>query len=224
MIRNTLNLVMLLCILAVMDYRFTDNAIHEILGVFILLLFIGHNVLNRRWYMATGRGKTNLLRILQTVVNFLLLVVMVTVTVTGVLISQTVFSVFSLSGNLWVHELHTLSAYSGFILSAIHLGFHWKALWGKLCRWFGIERTASSYILLSRAASLIIVGYGIYASFTRQIGSKLLLQHVFIGWDAAQPSLVGFIFDYTAIMGCYVAVAYYLTQILQKTELQKYRA
>lgn len=224
MIRNTLNLVMLLCILAVMDYRFTGNAVHEILGVVILLLFTGHNALNRRWYKTIGRGKTSLLRILQSIVNFLLLAVMVTVTVTGVLISQTVFPAFSLSGNLWIHELHTLSAYSGLILSAIHLGFHWNALWGKLCRWLGIERTAYSYILLSRAASLVIVGYGIYASFTRQIGSKLLLQHVSIGWGAAPPSIAGFIFDYTAIMGCYAAAAYYLTQILQKTELQKYRA
>lgn len=224
MIRNILNLVMLLCILAVMDYRFTSNAIHEILGVVILLLFIGHSVLNRRWYKAIGKGKMSLLRILLTVTNLLLLLMIVTVTITGVLISQTVFSAFSLSGNLWVHELHTWSAYLGFILSAIHLGFHWNALWGKLCRWLGIARTAFGYILVSRAVSMIIVGYGIYASFTRQIGSKLLFQHVFIGWDAAQPSLVGFIFDYTAVMGCYVAAAYYLTQILQKTELQKYRA
>lgn len=215
MIRNVLNLGMILCIPVVMDYRFIANAVHEILGVFIVLLVIIHNVLNRHWYTAIGKGKTSLLRILSTITNLLLWGMMLLVTVTGVLISQTVFSAFSLSGNLWVHELHTLSAYLGFILSAIHLGFHWDALWGKLCRWLGMDRANFSYILLSRIASLLIIGYGVYASFKRQIGSKLLLQHVFVDWAAA-PSLVGFISDYVAIMGCYVAITYYLTLMLQK--------
>lgn len=217
MIRNILNLVMILCLLVVMDYRFTANAIHEILGLFIVLPFIIHNALNCHWYTAIGKGKMNLLRILTTITNLLLLVMMLLVTVTGVFISQTVFPAFSLSGNLWVHQLHSLSAYLGFILSAIHLGFHWKALWRKLCRWLRINRTNFSYILLSRIVSLLIIGYGIYASFTRHIGSKLLLKHVFNDWAAA-PSLVGFVLDYLAIMGCYVAITSYLTQMLQKTE------
>lgn len=216
MIRNILNLVMLLCLLVVMDYRFTDNAIHEILGLFILLPFIIHNALNRHWYTSI-KGKMNLLRLLTTITNLLLLVMMLLVTVTGVLISQTVFSTFSLSGNLWAHQLHSLSAYLGFILSAIHLGFHWNALWRKLCLWLRINYTNFSNILLSRIASLLIIGYGIYASFTSHIGSKLLLLHVVNDWAAA-PSLVGFILDYLAIMGCYVAITYYLTQMLQKTK------
>lgn len=213
MIRNILNLVMILCLLVVMDYRFTDNAIHEILGLFILLPFVLHNILNLRWYTAI-KGKMNLLRLLTTITNLLLLVMMLLVTVTGVLISQTVFPAFSLNSNLWAHQLHSLSAYLGVILSSIHLGFHWNVLWRKLCLWLRINRTNFSYFLLGRIASLLIIGYGIYASFTRHIGSKLLLQHVFNDWTAA-PSLLGFILDYLAIIGVYVAITYYLTQTLQ---------
>lgn len=215
MIRNILNLVMTLGLLVVMDYRFTDNAIHEIVGLFIVLPFILHNILNWHWYTATGKGKRNLFRSLTTLTNLLLLVMMLLATVTGVFISQTVFPVFSLNSSLWVHQLHSLSSYLGLILSAIHLGFHWKALWRKLCSWVRIDCTNFSYILLSRIASLLIIGYGIYASFTRHIGSKLLLKHVVNDWATA-PSLVGFVFDYFAIMGCYVAITYYLTQLLQK--------
>jgi len=213
--RNILNIVMTLCLLAVMDYRFTANAIHEIFGVFIVLLFFIHNVLNRCWFTAIGKGKMNLLRILNIATNLLLVAMMLLVTVTGVLISQTVFSFFPLRGTLLVHELHTFSAYMGLILCGIHLGFHWNALWGKLCRWLSLDCTSFSYIILSRIASLIIIGYGIYASFTRHIGSKLLFQHVFWGWSA-KSSLGGFLFDYMAIMGCYVAITYYLIQMLQK--------
>lgn len=81
MIRNILNLVMILGILVVMDYRFTDNAIHEILGLFIVLPFIIHNILNRHWYTATGKGKKNLLRSLTAITNLLLLVMMLLATV-----------------------------------------------------------------------------------------------------------------------------------------------
>jgi len=74
-----------------MDYRFTGNVIHEIAGVFVILLFFIHNVLNRRWYGAIVKGKMNLLRILSTIANLLLLVMLLFVAVTGVLISQTIF-------------------------------------------------------------------------------------------------------------------------------------
>lgn len=214
MIRNSLNPLMILCILIVMDYHFIDNAIHEILGLFIVMLFFIHNALNRQWYTAIGKVKMDLLRILNTITNLLLLVMTFLVSVTGVLISQTVFSSFSLSDNLLAHQLHILSAYLGFILSAIHLGFHWNALRGKLCRWLRIDRMRSSYILLSRIVLLLTVCYGIYASFTRHIGAKLLLQHGFNDWTAA-PSLVDFLFNYMAIMGCYIAIAHYLSQLLQ---------
>ncbi|XFO64447.1 hypothetical protein SPSIL_005490 [Sporomusa silvacetica DSM 10669] len=206
---------MILCILVVMNYRFITNTIHEMLGLFTLLLFIMHNTLNRRWYTAISKGKMDLLRILKAFTNLLLCVMMVLVVITGVLISQTVFASLSLSDNILIHELHILFAYSGFILIAIHLGFHWNELFGKLYHLLKIDRTSSSFILLSRLASLFIISYGIYASFTRQIGSKLFLQHVVTDW-AATPSLIGFIVDYAAIMGCYVAITYYLTQLVQK--------
>lgn len=211
---------MVLCLMVVMDYSFIENAIHEMLGLFTLLLFIIHNTLNHRWYTSIGKVKIDLRPILNTITNLLLLVLMMLVTITGVLISQTVFSSFSLNGNIWAHELHILSAYLGFILAAIHLGFHWNALLGKLCLWLKIERTNFRYILPSRLASLFIIGYGIYASFTRHIGSKLLLQHGFNDWTTG-PSLVGFILDYMTIMGCYVAITYYLTHLLKKNKYKK---
>lgn len=216
MIKDTLSLGMILCLVVVMDYRFIENAIHEMLGLFTLLLFIIHITIHCQWYTAMGKGKMVLRSILKTITNLLLLVMIVLVAVTGVLISQTVFASFSLHDNLLAHELHVLSAYWGFILIAIHLGFHWNGVLEKLCRCLRLDRTNYSYILLSRIASMLIVGYGIYASSERDIGSKLLLQHVVNGWTA-MPSLISFIVDYAAIMGCYVAITYYLTRLLQKS-------
>ncbi|WP_145089055.1 hypothetical protein [Sporomusa sp. KB1] len=66
-----------------------------------------------------------------------------------------------------MHQLHGVSAYLGFILIAIHLGFHWKEMQEKLCRWLGISYTSFAYVFLSRITALMIIGYGIHASFLR---------------------------------------------------------
>jgi len=202
-------------IVAVMDYRFTGNVVHEILGVFLVLLFILHNNLNRSWYGAISKGKQNLTRRISTVINLLLLGMMIVVTVTGILISQTVFSAFSLSGHLWVHQLHTFSAYCSFILCGIHLGLHWNAIWGKICRGLGFDTAQSRDVWIGRIAALVVIGYGILASFSHQIGSKLLFEHVFGGWGD-KPSLFGFLVDYPAILGCYALITHFLVRLLQK--------
>lgn len=215
MTRNILNLVMTFGVVAVMDYRFTGNGVHEILGVFLAGLFLAHNILNRYWYRSFSKGGQNLLRVIITITNLLLLVMMLGVMVTGVLISQTLFAAFSLSGYLWVHQLHTFSAYSSFILCGIHVGLHWGTLWRKLCQGIGLDASRERVILLGQAISLFIVVYGINASFSHQIGAKLMFEHVFGGWGST-PSLLDFLIDYPAIFGCYTIVTHYLVQWLQK--------
>ena len=126
---------------------------------------------------------------------------------------QVALSAISVSGNLWIHELHTLSSYLGFILCGIHLGFHWNALWEKLCQWLEVGRTNFMYKLLSRTTSALIAGYGVYASFTRQIGSKLLLRDTYTSWGA-KPLLIDFLLGYLAIMGCYVVMTHYLIRMV----------
>ena len=213
--RNSLNLAMTGGLVAVMDYRFTGNAVHEILGVLLAALFLAHNILNRHWYKNIGKGKLNLFSSLATIVNMLLLPMMLVVTVTGVLISQTVFVEFSLSGHLWVHQLHTFSAYGSLILCGIHLGLHWKAISGKVFRTFGLDSKRTGYVLIGRTMAIFVIGYGIHASFSHQIGSKLMFEHVFGGWGT-QPTMIGFLVDYPAILACYALLTQYLMRLLQK--------
>lgn len=145
-----------------------------------------------------------------TLVNFLLVAAMVAVTVTGVLISVTVFAPFGIrSGGLLVHDLHQGAAYASFILVAIHLGMHWEMLVAQLKNWLRIDGSSLGWVITSRIVFIVVVAYGAYASFVNDIGTKLLMQHVFIGWGAV-PSLWGFLLDYFAIVGCYAGITYYL--------------
>jgi len=214
LIRNLLNLAMAVLILIVVDYRFIGNSVHEILGLSAVLMFIVHNVLNRRWYLTLFKGKMNLRRLLNAVVDLLLLAMMMLLIVTAVLISQTIFAAVSLNGDIMAHQLHMMAGYWCFILGSIHLGFHWEMLVGKMCRWLEISCTNCD-IMVNRIFSIFIIGYGSYVSFSRHIGSKLLVQHTFSDWAAAPPS---FALDYLAIMGCYIGVTYYLMNLFKKYE------
>lgn len=216
LIRNLLNLAMVVLILMVMDYRFIGNTVHELLGLLAVLLFIVHNVLNRRWYLIFFKGKMDLHRLLNTVVDLLLLATMMLLIVTAVLISQTIFPAVSLNGDIVAHQLHMIAAYWCFILSSIHLGLHWEILIGKMCHWLEISCTSCD-IMVSRILSIFIIGYGSYVSFSRHIGSKVLVQHTFSDWATA-PSMPSFVLDYLAIMGCYIAVTYYFMKLFKTYE------
>lgn len=201
---------MTVLLLLIMDYRFTGNAFHEIGGVVLVLLFIFHNVLNWRWYQTFFKGRQSLRGICTTAVNLLLMAAVVTVLVTGVLISVTVFAPLSLRGSsLFVHDIHQGAGYVIFLLSAIHLGLHWEMIITKLKNWLKIEGSSLSWALTSRVIAMAIITYGVYASFVNNIGTKLFMQQVFIGWGAV-PSLWGFLLDYLSVMGCYVGITHYL--------------
>ena len=49
--------------------RFPDDRIHQILGIVLLVLWIFHTAMNRRWFTSLFRGKYPPFRIMQIAVN-----------------------------------------------------------------------------------------------------------------------------------------------------------
>lgn len=211
--RNILNAAIVFGILIVMDYRFTGNVVHEVFSVIVVLLFVFHNVLNRYWYKMIGKGSASLLRKLKTTVVLLLLITMLVATVSGVLISKTLFESISVSGQLWVHELHTVSSYLGFIFGGIHLGFHWRSLGNRLFRRLKTQIENIWAVILIRSMAVLIAGYGCYVSFQRQIDANLLLQPTYTSWGI-KLSPMDFLLDHLAIMIFYVFMTHYLILII----------
>lgn len=68
-----------------------------------------------------------------------------------------------------------------------------------------------------RAAAFLIAGYGIYAFTRRDIGSYMLLKNQFVFFDFEEP-LILFMLDYIAVMGLFVAVGHYMSEILKKLQ------
>jgi cytochrome b561 len=151
-----------------MAYNFTRNMVHELIGISLFTLFIIYNILNRRWYQTIFRGKMNVRRILNITVNLLLLVAMVIVMISAIPISRIIFTFLQIhNSGLIARQIHTLAAYWGLILMAIHIGMHWGMIIGGVRKMIGISgRSRVRTIVLQFFAVLIVVN-GVQASFSR---------------------------------------------------------
>ncbi len=70
-IRMMLDIAMTVATLVLMggNYFFESTAVHEILGVVLLVLWAVHITLNRRFFLSLFKGRYNAFRILQAVVD-----------------------------------------------------------------------------------------------------------------------------------------------------------
>ena len=102
------------------------GAVHEWLGIAVGVLFILHNALNYKWYKALFKGRYTALRSVQTAVNFLLILAVFGCAVSGILISQHIFSVGSGSTIELGRHLHLVVTAWAFVLMTVHLGLHWS--------------------------------------------------------------------------------------------------
>ncbi|MCO1604485.1 DUF4405 domain-containing protein [Desulfosporosinus nitroreducens] len=215
-----IDLVMTVLMLVAMASLITGNTIHELLGVSMFILFIVHNFLNRRWYQTVLTGKNNVLRVLNTAVNLLLLVTMAVLMVSAVPISRAIFAFIPINNGMIVRQIHVLAAYWGFILIAVHLGMHWRMILNAVRRITGITGTSRIRTIAVRVLAVLIVVYGVQASFDRNVGSKLIFYYTFDYLDVDESTL-GFFIDYLSIMGIYICGTYYALKFVQKREEAK---
>lgn len=211
--RNILNAAMTILLLFVMNYRFTGNEAHEILGLMLCGLFLLHNRWNRHWYGALRKWRRTPRRLATDGINAFLIAAAAVALASGVMISQTAFAALGPRASLAIHEIHMGAAYGVFIFAALHLGMHGDALILRARRWLGIESARVFYREVARAAGLSFMGYGAYAAFKHQIISKLFLERSAAMWGAPPP-LIGFIGDHLAIMAFFAGAAHCALRVL----------
>lgn len=212
-----IDLVMTVLMLVAMAYRITGNTIHELAGVSIVVLFLIHNLLNRRWYQTLLKGKYNVFRILRTTANLLLLITMAVLMISGVLISRTVFAFLPVSGGMLARQMHILAVYWLFILASIHLGLHWGSIINTVRTITGFAGSNRVRTGVLRVLVILIAIFGVHASLERDIGSKLILYYTYDYWDTNKPTLI-FFAEYLSIMGLYICGAYYVLKYGQPSK------
>lgn len=206
--------VLLLCLMA---YQITGQELHEWFGAGMLLLFIAHNLLNIRWYGNLFKGKYKLLRIMQTIVNFSVLISMLCLGFSGIVMSRHVFVALPVNGPMaTARSMHMTASYWGFVLMSIHLGMHWGMILGMFQRLLKGRKLSNPSVWGLRLAAVVIAGYGLICFIQKDIVSYMFLKNQFVFFDFEQSGLSVFI-EYIAMMGLWIFASFYTVRGIGKS-------
>lgn len=212
--------VLLLCLMA---YQITGQELHEWFGAGMLILFIAHNMLNIRWYGNLYKGRYKLLRIIQTIVNFSVLVSMLCLGYSGIVMSRYVFASLPIHGSMaTARSMHMAAAYWGFVLMSIHLGMHWGMIVGMFGRLLQGRKMPNASVWGLRLAAIVIAGYGLVCFIQKDIASYMFLKNQFVFFDFEQSAISVFI-EYIAMMGFWIFVSFYMIRGIRKISASSQR-
>lgn len=211
MIKIAVDIVMTAVLIFLMTYELIGQATHEWLGIGMFVFFIVHHVLNRKWIQNVFKGHYTAARILQTIFVICVLLTMLGSMVSGIILSQTVFSFLKIhGGSLLARNIHMVCAYGGYILMSMHLGFHWGMMMGIVKKHF--QKKQKEFVWGLRLAAFLLAVYGAFAFVKRDIGNYMLLKYHFVLFDFEEP-LIFFLLDYIAVMALFVIIGHYFVEL-----------
>lgn len=215
-IKIIVDVLMTLVLLFLSGYQIWGESAHEWAGVGMLVLFLMHHILNRKWYQSLRKGRYTTMRVLQLLVNTLLLVTMLAQMYSGIVMSRHVFAFLPISrGMALARRLHILGAYWGFVLMSVHLGFHWNMFFGMAKKKLDGAGTSKGRRQIWFLAGLLIAAYGFSIFIRRDFPTYMLLQSEFVFLDYQEPIWV-FYADYVCLMGFWVFLAHYFSKGLRR--------
>ena len=139
------------------------------------------------------------MRTLLTVINILLVIIMVSLPISGIMMSRHIFVFFDLSsGMAMARTVHLLASHWGLVLMSLHLGLQPS-----------IGRT-----ILLRMIALHLCVYGIYAFVDLQFGAYLFLNNQFVFFDFSKPLVLN-LAERVAILCLFCSIGYYGSKLLQ---------
>lgn len=208
-IQIMVDLCMILLLPLLMAYNLIGEVAHEYCGVAMILLFLCHHLLNRHWYKSLAKGKYSKTRILSVAVNFLLLIIMAALAVSGAAASKHLFTFLPIrGGQTAARTIHLVSSYWGFVVISFHTGLHGGMLLKMAKKVFHVPSLPRYGNIMVRMAVLCISVYGVYAFIHRQLGEYMTLRTQYVFFDFSEPMLY-FITDYIAILLMSAFAGYY---------------
>ena len=185
-----------------MAYSLIGETFHEVIGTLMLILFIFHHVMNRKWHSTIFKGKYTVRRIVQTLMDLILLVVMLLQPVSGILMSKHLYTFIEVTGiTAAVREIHLVIAYWGFVLMCVHVGMHLAPFIHKIT---GKNKRISAIL---HSVWILISGYGVYVFIKRAMPEYMLHRQIFAFIDVSEPKLL-FFADHAAVMLLFMLAGY----------------
>lgn len=220
-LKTVIDIAMIISLFVLMSFQFTAQKNHEISGLVMLILFVLHNFMNYKWYLALGKGTYSLKRSILTITNIIFFIDMVVLIVSGIGISGYVFKFLDLNMSIdLARSLHMVASYVGFLLMGFHIGLHYVMILARLQKVFTIRRKSKVLTWIIRCVVGIVSAYGVYALFKRNFISYITLQMHFVIFDYKEP-IIFYVMDLMAITVFMIHVGYYLNTLFIKISLMK---
>ena len=207
-IKIIIDLVMTITLLLLMLFQITGQQAHEYLGMLMLVLFLGHNFLNRKWYRYLFKGKYKLYRCIQTVLNICILMMMLGLGYSGMVMAQ--YLPFSISGSISLaRRLHLACSYWGFVLMSMHLGMHLRQVINMFKKYMHLKNNILKLVMI------IISLCGIYCFIQKNMISYMFLVNEFVFFNFEKNILI-VLLEYLFMMGLWINIGYFTTKKLLK--------
>ena len=216
-IRITVDCGMVLLLPLLMAYSLVGEAAHEYLGFGMFLLFIAHHILNIAWWKHIFRGKYTPFRVLGTTVNLALAIIMLTLPISGMILSRHVLRFLHFNGTSTARTVHLLASYWGLVLMSFHAGMHGQMIAKRLLR----KNKSTLLKIISYINVSLLVVLGVFALKRKNIVDYLFLRSQFVLVDFSQPAILAVV-DYLLVSMLFMIVGYYIAEFTNCNFVKKY--
>ena len=198
------------------NYLFPADIVHEILGLALFLLWAVHIALNHRWYGAIFKGKYNPYRVMQTVVNCGILICALFLMISGIILSNHVFTFLNIQAGLgFARVAHLLASHWYYLFMSLHIGLHVSMIANKIAQKKDAASESSNQEskpqssarkIIFRIVLALACAYGLYAFIIRGVWKYLFLQQQFFFFDL-ERGYVLFAVDYISIIILFATIS-----------------
>lgn len=204
-----LDVIMFILVLLLMAFHLTGQQLHEILGVMTLLCFFIHHLLNWKWHKNILKGTYQTPRKVMTFINVILFIDIICLGVSGILMSNFIFSFMPSFGLISLaRKVHMIASYWGFVLMSVHLGFHWHLMLMPLRKKLK-DKSHFIQILTFKILPVILCIAGAVIFIKNRIYVYMFSLENFVFFDY-EMNIFGFIIEYLFISCLCIAGGYFV--------------
>jgi len=170
----------IICILFIllMDTITTGIFLHELLGILLFGLFILHKAINRKWIKNVTLGlfkkEINTKTRVMYVVDVLLLISVTVLTLSGIFISESLFTFIQVGNIDYLRVIHKFSAYFSLVIVAVHIGLHWPMIMAMVKKILKLRQKNFARNVVLRVLAVAIVVWGVKCSIDKNLAGELL--------------------------------------------------
>lgn len=207
------------------NYLFPADIVHEILGLALFLLWAVHISLNRRWYGAIFKGKYNPYCVMQTFINCGILICTIFLMISGIILSNHLFTFLNIQGGLGFARIaHLLASHWYYLFMSLHIGLHAGMIANKIAQKKDAasessneesKPQSSARKIIFHAFVALACAYGLYAFIIRGVWKYLFLQQQFFFFDLERGYIL-FVIDYISIIILFATISHLVAARLKK--------